>query len=101
MVFGSIAGAPSGQLLVKLSLSAGTMRLEASSADSCIATEEIAIDFDGEDAEIGFNSRYVLDVVSKIEGDKVRLAISDPGSPAVLTDPSDPSILMILMPMRV
>lgn len=51
--------------------------------------------------EIGFNARYVLDILAVMGGPRVLLAMSDPGSPAVWTDPADSSFVGVQMPMRV
>ena len=49
--------------------------------------------------EIGFNSRYLLDIANQIEGENVELSMADPGSPTILRDQED-TALYVLMPMR-
>ena len=51
--------------------------------------------------EIGFNSRYLLDIANQIEGENVEFSMADPGSPTILRDQEDTSALYVLMPMRV
>ena len=51
--------------------------------------------------EIGFNSRYLLDIAAQIEGEVAVLRLADPGSPTLVQDRDDKSALYVLMPMRV
>ena len=86
---------------VKLTLSKDSLVLSASSPDSGDATEELEVDYDGGDLEIGFNSRYLLDITQQIEGDGARMSLSDAASPTILREQSDTGALYVLMPMRV
>jgi len=86
---------------VKLSLNPGVLVLSASSPDQGSATEELEIDYDGEAIEIGFNSRYLLDITGQIEGDTARFTLADAASPTILSEIDDSSALYVLMPMRV
>ena len=51
--------------------------------------------------EIGFNSRYLLDIAAQLEGDAAEFRFADPGSPTLIQDDGDASALYVLMPMRV
>ena len=86
---------------VKLALSPGMLVLSASSPDQGSATEEIEVDYAGEAMEIGFNSRYLLDITAQIEGDNARFTLADAASPTILSEIEDASALYVLMPMRV
>ncbi len=86
---------------VKLSLNGDTMVLSATSADAGTATEEIEVRYDAEPMEIGFNSRYLLDITQQIEGETVEIALADPTAPTLIRDLTDASALYVLMPMRV
>ena len=86
---------------VKLTLGGKTMTLSANSPDSGSASEEIEIRFNSGPMEIGFNSAYLMDVTRQIEGEGCRISLSDPASPTIIQDISDPSSLYVLMPMRV
>jgi DNA polymerase III subunit beta len=86
---------------VKLSLSDGKMTLVVNNPDSGSAEEEIAVDYDKDAIEIGFNSRYLLDVAQQISADTMRFEMQDAGSPTVVRDPDDAQALYVLMPMRV
>ena len=85
---------------VKLEIRDGKLILSASSPESGTASEEIETDFDGPALEIGFNSKYLLDITRQVKGGQLRLAMADGASPTVLTDLADGSALYVLMPMR-
>jgi DNA polymerase-3 subunit beta len=86
---------------VKLSMNNGALTLSATSPENGSATEEIEVDYDGEAIEIGFNSRYLLDIATQIEGEGAEFALSDAASPTIIRDIGDKSALYVLMPMRV
>ena len=86
---------------VKLALSDGTLTLTVSNPDSGSATEELQPDYAGEPIEIGFNHRYLLDILGILGGDTVQMKLAEPGSPAILQRREGDSLLVVLMPMRV
>ena len=86
---------------VKLSLNGGTVTISAVSADAGRAIEELDAEYNGEPLEIGFNARYILDMMAEIDGPKVRLEMASAAAPTVVRDPEDTSTLYVLMPMRV
>jgi DNA polymerase-3 subunit beta len=86
---------------VKLALADGTLTLSANSPENGSATEEIEVKYAGAGLEIGFNSRYLLDITQQIEGEGVQFTMADAASPTIVRDVADPSALYVLMPMRV
>lgn len=86
---------------VKLSLGDGKMVLSVTNPDSGSATEELEVDYTAEPLDIGFNSRYLLDITSQLEGDTAELKLADPGSPTLVRDSTKTDALYVLMPMRV
>jgi DNA polymerase-3 subunit beta len=86
---------------VKLAISKGQLTLSATSPDAGSASEEIEVRYGSTPIEIGFNSRYLLDITQQIEGDGAKFLMHDAGSPTLVTDASDQSALYVLMPMRV
>lgn len=86
---------------VKMAVNDGTVTLSASSQEQGTAVEEIAVDYNSEPIEIGFNSRYLLDIASQIESGSATFSMADPASPTVVRDSEDDSALYVLMPMRV
>ncbi|MBO0737176.1 MAG: DNA polymerase III subunit beta, partial [Alphaproteobacteria bacterium] len=86
---------------VKLALENGTLVVSATSPENGTAVEELEVRYVASPLEIGFNSRYLLDITEQIDGDGVQFLMSDAGSPTVVRDSADPSALYVLMPMRV
>src|ERR1700722_19863394 len=86
---------------VKVSLTPGHLVLSATSPEAGSATEELEVKYDGALLDVGFNARYLLDIMQQIEGDGARFTLADATAPAIITDVADPSALYVLMPMRV
>jgi DNA polymerase III subunit beta len=86
---------------VKLGLSQGKMTLTVNNPDSGSAEEELPAQYDAEAVDIGFNSRYLMDVAAQVKADTMRFELQDAGSPTIVRDPKDPQSLYVLMPMRV
>src|SRR6187402_868856 len=86
---------------VKLALSAGKLVLSVTNPDSGSATEELEVEYASDALDIGFNSRYLLDIAAQIEGDVAVLRLADPGSPTLVQDRDNKGALYVLMPMRV
>ena len=75
--------------------------LSANSPDQGSASEELAASYEGENLEIGFNSKYLLDITGQVDGDTAQFIMSDASSPTIIRDVGDDSALYVLMPMRV
>src|SRR3546814_1280791 len=86
---------------VKMNVGRNSLVLSASSPDSGTATEEIEVAYKEADIEIGFNSRYLLDIAQQIEGETAEFLMADAASPTIVRDSGDASALYVLMPMRV
>ncbi len=86
---------------IKLVLNNGNLQLSVNSPEHGTAKEELAASYEAEDMEIGFNSRYLLDILSQIEGDIAQMALADSTAPTILKDLTDDGALYVLMPMRV
>ncbi|MGE3279942.1 MAG: DNA polymerase III subunit beta [Alphaproteobacteria bacterium] len=85
---------------ISLALNNRALVISARNATNGSATEEVDAQWGGQEMEIGFNSRYLLDIAGHIYGERIRFALNDPGAPALITDPDDASVLYVLMPMR-
>jgi DNA polymerase-3 subunit beta len=85
---------------VRLQLEKDMLRITANNPEQEQAEEEVAIEYEGDSLEIGFNVNYLLDVFSAIKGDDARLSLSDSNSSALLDDPADESAVYVVMPMR-
>ena len=86
---------------VKLSLSNNLLSLNVNSHDLGNASEDLEIEYSYDNLEIGFNSKYLLDITSQIQGKEVQILLSDSASPALITDPDQDGVIFVLMPMRV
>ncbi|HTV46325.1 MAG TPA: DNA polymerase III subunit beta [Stellaceae bacterium] len=79
----------------------GSLAVSATSPENGTAVEEIDASYLAEPIEIGFNSRYLLDIADQIEGEGAQFLMSDSASPTIVRDRADPTALYVLMPMRV
>ena len=86
---------------VKLSMQKDAIVLSVNSPESGTATEEVSVSYEAEPMEIGFNARYLLDILHQIEGETVNMELADSASPTLIKDSGDKDALYVLMPMRV
>ncbi len=84
---------------VKFNLSKDILNLSVNNANSGDGKETINVKFD-HDLEISFNSRYLIDAVSQLDGERVEIFFNDTGSPALIKDPSDFDSIYVVMPMK-
>tara|TARA_B100001121_G_scaffold57463_1_gene50715 strand:+ start:13204 stop:14316 length:1113 start_codon:yes stop_codon:yes gene_type:complete len=84
---------------VKFNLSKDTLNLSVNNTNSGDGKETLAVKFD-HDLEISFNSRYLIDVASQLDGEKIELFFNDSGSPALIKDPGDFDSIFVVMPMK-
>ena len=84
---------------VKFILNKDTLNLSVNNSNSGDGKETLMINFD-HDLEISFNSRYLLDVASQIDGEKIELFFNDSGSPVLIKDPGDFDSIYVVMPMK-
>jgi len=85
---------------VKLTLGGNKLLLSANSAESGYAQEEIPVNYDSNKIETGFNSRYIMELTSVLEGDTMELFFADSSSPTLVQDTEDNSSLFVIMPIR-
>ena len=85
---------------VRLKLSADTLDITANNPEQEQAEEVVAVEYQGEELEVGFNVSYLLDVLSVLDGDQVRLSLSDSASSALLEEADEGDSLYVVMPMR-
>jgi DNA polymerase-3 subunit beta len=90
-----------GGKAVKLNVKDGNLELSVTNPDHGTATEEIAVEFEPETFEIGFNARYLLDIIGQIKTDNAVFLFNDAGSPTLVKEDGDANALYVLMPMRV
>ena len=84
---------------VKFNLSKDVLNLSVNNTNSGDGNESLDVKFD-HDLDISFNSRYLIDVASQLDGDKIEIFFKDTGSPALIKDPGDFDSIYVVMPMK-
>jgi len=85
---------------IRLIIRDNNMVLQAHNPEQEEAEEELEIQYDGEEIEIGFNVNYLLDALGAIESDEITLALVDGNSSCLLTEPGKDDCKYVVMPMR-
>jgi DNA polymerase III subunit beta len=86
---------------VKVSLSENQLRVSSQNPDLGEAKDDLEVSYSSGDITIGFNARYLMDVLSVLDGEEVSFELGDDHSPGVLHAPGDRSYTAVVMPMRV
>jgi DNA polymerase-3 subunit beta len=86
---------------VRLNLDPGTLRVASNNAEQEEAVDELDIDYGGDSIEIGFNVTYLIDALSNMTQDMVKLELSDGNSSALFTIPDNATFKYVVMPMRI
>ncbi len=84
---------------VKFNLSKDMLNLSVNNTNSGDGKESLSVKFD-HDLDISFNSRYLIDVASQLDGDKIEIYFKDSGAPALIKDPEDFDSIFVVMPMK-
>jgi len=86
---------------VKLQLEKDRLTLSTNNPEVGEASEELAVSYQGEGIAIGFNARYLMDVLTAMDKETIALEFSDPLSPCLITEEGDEQYKCVVMPMRV
>lgn len=86
---------------VKLQLERNTLLLSTNNPEVGEANEELSIDYKGESISIGFNSRYLMDVLMAMDRDTITLELNDSLSPCLVKEEGNDAYKCVVMPMRV
>jgi len=86
---------------VKMAVDRDKVTLSVTSPENGLAVEELAADYGADGLEIGFNARYLMDILDEIEGDIVEVHLADAAAPTLLRENDKSAALYVLMPMRV
>ncbi|UZK67987.1 DNA polymerase III subunit beta [Sphingomonas sp. M1-B02] len=86
---------------VKMGLDRDKIILSVTSPENGTAAEEVPGDYAALPFEIGFNSRYLMDILAQIEGDLVEVHLADAAAPTLIRENDQSPALYVLMPMRV
>lgn len=85
---------------VRIALSTDKMTVSAHNPDQEEAVDEMPVEYQGEDVEIGFNVGYLMDALKALESEEIDFGVQDPNSSCTLTAPGDAKTLYLVMPMR-
>jgi DNA polymerase-3 subunit beta len=86
---------------VKLSLDRDRVTLSVTSPENGTASEDVPADYSAAGFDVGFNSRYLIDILDQVEGDLVEVHMADSAAPTLIREAEDSEALYVLMPMRV
>jgi len=86
---------------VRLQINGGEMQVSAHNSEQEKANESIAIEYSGPDIEIGFNARYIRDVLGALKSDVVTISLKDGLSPVLIKQDMDSAEYYVIMPMRI
>lgn len=86
---------------VKMALDRDKVILSVTSPENGAAAEEVPGEYAAMPFEIGFNSRYLMDILGQIEGDLVEVHLADAAAPTLIRENDSSPALYVLMPMRV
>jgi DNA polymerase-3 subunit beta len=91
---------------IKLSVAGAELQIFAEDLDySNKADERLSCDYEGDDMQIGFNSRFLIEMLNNLESSDITLEMSAPNRAGILT-PTDglddgEKILMLVMPVMI
>ena len=86
---------------VRLNLAPGVLRVASNNAEQEEAVDELDIDYGGDTIEIGFNVSYLIDVLTNMSQDMVRIDLADGNSSALISNPDNEHFKYVVMPMRI
>jgi len=86
---------------VHFRLSPSVLRIQAQNAEQEEATDELEIEYDGEELDVGFNVSYLLDCLNNLKSEQILLHFGDSGSSALLTVPGLDGFQYVVMPVRI
>ncbi len=85
---------------VKLQLRPESLEISSSNPELGDAREDLEVRYEGPELSIGFNARYLLDILQVMDAQQTRLLVKDNLSPGLLTPAGDQDFLAVVMPMR-
>ena len=85
---------------IRFNFTPESLTISAHNPDQEEAQEEVAIEYNGDELEIGFNSNYFIEAVSALNGNEIIVGLNDTNSSGVLNLPGDTTTKYVVMPMR-
>ena len=87
--------------VIKFKLLRNVLNLNTINNESSTASEDLKINYDGDEIEIGFNSKYIMDILNNLEDQEISINLKDNTSPIIALENSNSNLVYVLMPMRV
>ena len=87
--------------VIKFKLLQNILNLNTINNESSTASEDLKVNYNGDEIEIGFNSKYIMDIVNNLEDEEVSISLKDNTSPIIALENSNTNLVYVLMPMRV
>ena len=86
---------------VKFVINKDSLQLSVNSANSGDGNEKIKANFNAENLNISFNSKYLIDIASEVEDKNLKMNLKDSVSPVLIEDASDKNSYYVIMPMKI
>ncbi|WP_374368310.1 DNA polymerase III subunit beta [Piscinibacter sp.] len=86
---------------VRVNIEPGTLRIASSNAEQEEAKEELEVDYGGDAIEIGFNVTYLIDALTNMSQEMIKIELQDTNSSALITVPEQAGFKYVVMPMRI
>ncbi len=87
--------------VIKFKLIKNILNLNTVNNESNTASEDLDIEYEGEEIEIGFNSKYIMDIINNLEDEEISIKLKNNTSPIIAIENSNSNLVYVLMPMRV
>tara|TARA_B100000989_G_scaffold237211_1_gene184130 strand:- start:178 stop:1293 length:1116 start_codon:yes stop_codon:yes gene_type:complete len=87
--------------VIKFKLLENVLNLNTINNESNTASEDLNVEYNGDEIEIGFNSKYIMDIVNNLEDNEISINLKDNTSPIIAQENSNTNLVYVLMPMRV
>ena len=87
--------------VIKFNLLQNILNLNTINNESSTASEDLKIEYQGNEIEIGFNSKYIMDIINNLEDENIIINLKDNSSPITALENSNSNLVYVLMPMRV
>ena len=87
--------------VIKFKLLENILNLNTINNESSSASEDLTISYKGEEIEIGFNSKYIMDIVNNLDDTEISINLKNNTSPVIAQEKSNNNLVYVLMPMRV
>lgn len=86
---------------ITFNLTKGKLEITSNNPELGDAKEEIEVDYKGEDLKIGFNAKYIMDILNSFEDTSLELTLDSQLSPGLIRPENDKNYTCVVMPMRI